>query len=362
MQCLLNASPIEREVQSSLDDPFPTGTPPDQGTTASVEAKPVEVKPKEEQITFRVFHHDVFKGHQGQGFIDVYDPRWASGQSESVFNITVDVEATYEILQRKVLSQIGQTENTTQNLLFIISGRFRNALDDRLLNIRMQEMRCYYPLRCLWLITLPSCELAGQILGFILTRPIAQMQLRGQPSDHSETFDSSVANDETTPMDVLNPSLEDDSEDVEMEDQQDEVDPEVVPDDGATVTEDGPTDVETLQPSSTERTVTVASSPAGRFHESGFTYIILKHYDTERQSLTGLCGIAAKRNKKVKEAVKKILPDLALSKVSDASTLTIWKEVGLDNAKVIEPYSTFEDEELTSGSIIILQTQPSAEE
>lgn len=364
LQCLLNACRIEREVQSSLDGPFPTGTPPGQGTTANVEAKPVKVKPKEEQITFRVFHHDVFKGYQGQGFVDVYDPRWASGRSEFVSHITVGEEATYEELQQKVLSQMGQTEDPTQNLLFIMNGSVQNApkLDDWSPTTRMQEMRYDHPLRCLWLVTLPSCELAGQIPEFMLTRPTAQAQLRGQPSDNSETIDSSVANDETTPMDVLNPSLDDDSEDVEMEDHQDEVDPEVGPDDGATVTQDGPTDTETSQPSSTERIVTVASSPVERFHESGFIYILLKHYDTERQSLTGLCGIAAKRNEKVKEAVEKILPDLALSKISDASTLTIWKEVGLDNAKVIEPDSTFENEILTSGSIIILQDQPSAEE
>lgn len=163
-------------------------------------------------------------------------------------------------------------------------------------------------------------------------------------------------------MDVLNPSLEDESEDVEMEDHQDEVGPEVVPVDGAIAAQDGPPDVDTSQPSSTDRTVTVTSSDVERFHNSGFTYILLKHYDSEQQSLTGLRGITAPRNQKVKEAVENVLLDLALPKLSDASTLTIWKEVGLDDAKVIEPYKTFEDEDLTFGSVIILQNKPSAEE
>jgi len=305
----------------------------------------------------------VFKGHQGQGYVDLYDPRWASGQSELVSHITVDAEATVEELQRKALSQMRQTENPTQNLLFMIHESTPNAprLDIRSLDMKMQQIRKDYPLRCLWLVTLPSCELSGQILGFRLTCPTAQAQLCFPSSNDSEAIESSVANDETIPMDTMNPSLEDESEDVEMEDDQNEG-PEVVPVDGATATQSGPTDADTSQPSSTDSTVTVDSSHVQRFHVSGYLYILLKHYDSEQQSLTGLCGIAAKRNENVKEAVERGLQNLALPKLSDASTLTIWKELGLDNAREIEPYRTFEDECLISGSIIILQTKLSAEE
>lgn len=363
MQCLLNASPIEHEVQSSLDHPSPTHTPPDQGTTAGVEVKPVEVKPDAEPVTFRVFHQDVFKGHQGQGFVDVYDPRWASGQSELVSHVTVDAEATYEKLQRKVLSQMRQTGNSTQNLLFIMTGSIPNApaLRNRSLDTKMHEMRCHYPLRCLWLVTLPSRELADQILAFRLTCPIAQGQLCCPSSNESETINTFVASNETTPMDVMNPNPEDESEDVEMEDDQDEG-PEVVPVDDATATQGGPTNLDTPQPSSTDRSVTVASSHVDHFLNSNYTYILIKHYDSEQQSLTGLCGIAAKSNEKVKEAVEKVLLDLAFPKVSDASEWTIWKEVSLDYAQVIEPYRTFGNEGLMSGSIIILQNKLSAEE
>ena len=180
------------------------------------------------------------------------------------------------------------------------------------------------------------------------------------PSDQSDIVD--VNDDETTPMDVLNPNLEDDSEDVEMEDHQDEVISLEVRSGDSTVAQDRPAVVDTTHPSATDRPVTSTPSLVEQFHDSGFIYIFIKHYDTERQKLTGLCGIAAKKNGTVKEAVQKSLPGLALPKVSDASTIAIWKEVGLDSAKLIEPYSTFQDENLTSGSIIILQSQPSAEE
>ena len=157
-------------------------------------------------------------------------------------------------------------------------------------------------------------------------------------------------------MDMSYLPLDDDAQDVDMEDPQDEVGPSAVTVVVPTAAQDGPAEVEIPSPSP------YPGSPAQQFHDSGFNYILLKYYDTERQCLTGLCGFAALANEKVKVAVEKILPDLALPNISGASRLTIWKEVDLDDATVIESYRTFEDEALHSGSIIILQNQLSAEE
>lgn len=162
LQSLLNALSTETEVKSNLDEL--TTTPPDQDTTPSVEVKPVEVKAEDEPITFRVFHEDVFKGHKGQGYIDPYDSRWSSEQSDSVFHITLNAQETIEELQRKFFARMGQTETSTQNLLFHINPDHQWSVQNapKLSCItpgqKIDETRRDYPSRCLWLANLPSCE------------------------------------------------------------------------------------------------------------------------------------------------------------------------------------------------------------
>lgn len=147
-----------------------------------------------------------------------------------------------------------------------------------------------------------------------------------------------------------------------MEDHQDEIATPAAPVGDSTVTQGGPSNADASHTPPTSDEDNDRPSLLEYFNCEGFIYILLKHYDTERQCFTAMCGFAVKETDKVTKAIEKVLPELALPKISNASTLTIWKEVGLDNARIIESYSTFEDEGLTSGSVIILQNKPSAEE
>ena len=159
---LTERSSIDHVVRSVLEDRSLILPPSDQDNTTNVEVDSLGGKPGQEQTTFRVFHHDVFKGHQGQGYIDLYDSRW-SGQSDYVCNITLDAQATWEELQQEALSRMRQTEESEQTLIFSMSsGRHPRTIQTmpRLrsvdLGTKVEAIRSMYPLTCLWLVNLPS--------------------------------------------------------------------------------------------------------------------------------------------------------------------------------------------------------------
>ncbi len=159
-------------------------------------------------------------------------------------------------------------------------------------------------------------------------------------------MDISVA-DATTPPTNTPDSSGEQNEDVDMEDEQGEV---------SSPTE--PNDIVVEPP---------AVEPAVNDHPPqppppDFIYFFLKHFDTEQQSLTPVCSMIIESNKKVVDTVQKAMADVSIPQMAPTSTWTIYEETGLQTVKQIDPHRTFNDEDLTDGSILIAQITPTAEE
>jgi len=107
------------------------------------------------------------------------------------------------------------------------------------------------------------------------------------------------------------------------------------------------------------RSINTDPSSTNQLFTSDLVYIFLKHYDVGKQSLTAKCGFVTNKKHKILETVKAILAD---AEIPHRSTWTIWKEVDLNSAKVVDPGRSFEDEDLVHGSILISQISPTTEE
>jgi len=148
----------ENEVHKGIKEGSTTIAPADDDATGTI-----QVKPEEEKITFRVFHDDVFKAHQGQGSIDVYDSQWSSGPSDYVYHITLDAKGTLADVQREVASLISKGEESEQCILWVMQaglGTVRGA--PKLVSVSTDTALAVvghdFPLRCLWAVVLPLCE------------------------------------------------------------------------------------------------------------------------------------------------------------------------------------------------------------
>lgn len=106
--------------------------------------------------------------HQGPGFIDVFDSRWSSEQSESVYHITLAGTEKLEDVQRKMMPLVfpeGNSEQRPLSVLPIEMGTTRASakLVELPLNTTLADVCHDFPLRCLWLVVWPSRESARRI-------------------------------------------------------------------------------------------------------------------------------------------------------------------------------------------------------
>lgn len=200
----------------------------------------------------------------------------------------------------------------------------------------------------------------------MLTRLPADVLEPSSASLSPETVDNAVANDVNGAIEAPDPGSDTSGEDVEMGDGQVEVSPPMPT--GAPLVPEGspvapaPSD-NTAELAEVERSAREGISTADllRF-DLKYVYIFIKYYDTEKQSLTAVRGLLCERKEMVLEAVRSSLVNTDIPPKPQASIWTVWKEVDLNNARMIEPSKTFDDEYIGHGSIFIAQVKPSEEE
>ena len=146
----------EKDVQGLVEEAGPDLTPTDNEAVASN-----EVEPEEEQFTFRIFHEDVSKNHQGHGYIDLYDSRWSSGQSYNVCHVTLAAQASLLDVLHEAVKRTRPEADADYFQLYVMDASMETVpnapkLGITTLDTKLGVVRRVHPLRCLWLVHLPS--------------------------------------------------------------------------------------------------------------------------------------------------------------------------------------------------------------
>ncbi len=108
--------------------------------------------------------------HQGPGFIDIFDERWSSEQSEFVYHVTLAGHEKLIDVQRKIMPLIGPEGKSEQRPLSVLpikmgSTRASAQLLELPMDTALADVCRDYPLRCLWVVVWPLRESVRKTFG-----------------------------------------------------------------------------------------------------------------------------------------------------------------------------------------------------
>ncbi|KAI9814044.1 MAG: Alsin [Pycnora praestabilis] len=144
-----------------------------------------EVEGRDEPVDLRIFTSEIFKGHTGQGNIDVFANCWNSPCS-NVYEVTMDPHSPLSAVQEKLATLIEEVQIPAQCRFWILEPSSESTAELRVIDERikdLQTLRYDYPECSLWLhiislANVPVIPLAKEPL----QTPLNNSDLRDTPN------------------------------------------------------------------------------------------------------------------------------------------------------------------------------------